>query len=142
MIFLKVKKILPNAKKPEMAHYGDLGYDLFAAEKAIIRPQHIRLVRTGICLEFPGGWGGKIFDRSSVSTKQTVFVQAGVVDNGYRGEILVAMYNGGHRPAVIEEGSKIAQLVPMQTVYWNVIEVNEFESNTSRGEKGFGSSGE
>lgn len=136
---IKIKKLQPHAVLPQKAHAGDLGYDLFSAEEITIYPDETMLVSTGIAIQFPAGYGGFIKDRSSVSTGHSVFTVAGVIDNGYIGEIKVAMHNAGEDPWMCWPGTKIAQLVLIPTVNFQVEEVNELIAQDQRGTGGFGS---
>lgn len=131
-------------KVPERAHAGDLGFDIHSIDgETICPPGEVTLVKTGLHVEFPEGVGAFIKDRSSMATKRKLFVVGGVIDNGYRGEILVALYNGGREPQVIKWQEKIAQLVPISVLDVGTIEVvSDFDtSSTSRGTAGFGSTG-
>jgi len=138
---MKVKKLFEGAKLPQKAHAGDLGYDLFASTATDIFSDETRLVRTGIAIQFPEGYGGFIKDRSSVATKKGVFTVAGVIDNGYIGEIQVALHNASDEIVEINAGDKIAQLVLIPTVNFGVEEVDEMVSGDERGTGGFGSTG-
>lgn len=138
---LNVKRLSTGATLPQKAHAGDLGYDLFAVETCIIRPDETLLISTGIAIQFPEGYGGFIKDRSSVSTKHGVFAVAGVIDNGYTGEIKVALHNAGPKEWICLPGNKIAQLVLIPTVNFPVIEVQDIQSSDARGTDGFGSTG-
>ena len=138
---MKVKKLSETAKLPQKAHAGDLGYDLFANEGAAIFPNETKVVKTGIAIQFPAGYGGVIKDRSSVATKKGLFTVAGVIDNGYIGEIGIALYNGTDSLIHVAPGEKIAQLVLIPTVNFEVTEVDEVVSADQRGDGGFGSTG-
>jgi len=138
---MKVKLLSENAKLPQKAHAGDLGYDLFANEGAAIFPNETKVVKTGIAIQFPAGYGGFIKDRSSVATKKGLHTVAGVIDNGYIGEICIALYNGTDSLVHVTPGEKIAQLVLIPTVNFEVTEVDEVVSADQRGEGGFGSTG-
>jgi dUTP pyrophosphatase len=138
---MKVKKLSHHARLPQKAHAGDLGYDLFAAEYATIHEGETKLISTGIAIQLPEGYGAIIRDRSSVATKRNLFVVAGVIDNGYTGEIKVAFHSTSDKFEQIHEGDKIAQLILIPTVDFAVEEVSELESLDGRGEKGFGSTG-
>lgn len=138
---MKVKRLHNNAILPVKAHAGDLGYDLFACETDSVWPGETRLIKTGIAIQFPPGWGAVIKDRSSVATKRNIFTVAGVIDNGYIGEIQVAMFNGGEHIQSFAPGDKIAQLVFIPTVHFSVEEVDNISSNDGRDDKGFGSTG-
>ena len=138
---MKVKKLSEYAQLPQKAHAGDLGYDLFSNEGAAIFPGETKVVKTGIAIEFPAGYGGFIKDRSSVATKKGLFTVAGVIDNGYIGEICIALYNGTDSLIHVAPGEKIAQLVLIPTVNFEIEEVDELVSADQRGEGGFGSTG-
>lgn len=138
---MRVKRLSEKAQLPTKAHLGDLGYDLYAAEDVIIYPGHTTVISTGIAIEFPEGYGGVIKDRSSVATKMELFTVAGVIDNGYIGEIKIALYNGGLGVQKITTGTKIAQLILIPTVDFAVVEVNEVVASDLRGDGGFGSTG-
>lgn len=136
---LKVKKLVPSAHLPEKAKAGDLGYDLFSAEHALIHPGEMRAVRTGIALEFPSGWGGVLKDRSSMAMKR-ITISAGVIDSGYRGEIKVLISNHSTTSYAVETNHKIAQLIPCPVTDWKIEEAEEL-NDTHRGDGGFGSTG-
>jgi dUTP pyrophosphatase len=138
---LKVKKVVDHAVLPTKAHSGDLGYDLYAAEQVTIYAGETRLIPTGISVQFPAGYGGLIRDRSSVATKRYLFNVAGVIDNGYTGEIKVALYNSTDAFQTIYRGDKIAQMILIPTVDFKVEEVTEITSQDGRGSNGFGSTG-
>lgn len=139
---MRVKKLREYAKLPEKAHDGDLGYDLFSARSVDIMPDETKLVPTGIAIQFPFGYGAIIKDRSSVATKKSLFTVAGVIDNGYIGEIHVAFHNAGKEVVEINIGDKIAQLVLTPVVTTNVEEVDEVVPQDQRGSGGFGSTGQ
>lgn len=138
---MKVKKLVSSATLPQKAHAGDLGYDLFSASNTDIFPAETKLVKTGIAIQFPEGYGGFIKDRSSVATKKGLFVVAGVIDNGYIGEIQVAFHNASDEIIEINAGDKIAQLVLIPTVNFQVEEVDALVQQDQRGDGGFGSTG-
>jgi dUTP pyrophosphatase len=138
---MKVKKLHENAQLPNKAHSGDLGYDVFCAEDAIIYAGETKLISTGVAVQFPEGYGGLLRDRSSVATKRGLFVVAGVIDNGYIGEIKVALHNSTENVDKIYVGEKIAQLILIPTVNFPVEEVEEISSSDGRNDNGFGSTG-
>ena len=137
---MMVERIFNNAKLPTKSHTGDLGYDLYSNGPYYFQPGEIKRVSTGIRIKFPDGWGAKIFDRSSVATQKGLIVVAGLLDGGYRGPIMVAMYNTSTTQVMhIAEGEKLAQMVPMKVVDWDIIEGKVDTEETPRGENGFGS---
>jgi dUTP pyrophosphatase len=136
---LKVKKISKDAKLPLYGHIGDAGLDLFSCVECILAAGETKPIPTGIQVAIPKGHVGLIWDKSGISLKG-VHRLAGVIDAGYRGEVRVVMVNLGREGFAINKGMKIAQLLvqPVQEV--KVIEVEELD-DTSRGDKGFGSTG-
>jgi dUTP pyrophosphatase len=138
---MKVKRLREEAILPQKAHSGDLGYDLFCAEDIMIYAGETRLISTGIAIQFPKGYGGIVRDRSSVATKRGLFVVAGVIDNGYTGEIKVALHNSTEGVDKIYAGEKIAQLILIPTVDFQIEEVEEISSSDGRNDNGFGSTG-
>jgi dUTP pyrophosphatase len=137
---LKVKKLLPDALLPTVAHPGeDIGYDLYSAEELILAARGAAGVHTGIAIEFVPAAGGIVKTRSGLARKR-LMCNAGVIDAGYRGEIIVLMENLGDDPYTIHKGDKIAQLLEHPFLAG---EVSETElSEAARGAKGFGSSGQ
>ena len=137
---LKVKRLTETARLPEKAHQGDLGYDVFADENKWIPYGEYRLISTGISVHNSTyKYGFIIKDRSSIAMKG-LFTHAGVIDAGYTGEIKVLFHNNSSTAIKIEQGDKIAQLVPTKVVNFEVEEVDEL-FKTRRGSKGFGSTG-
>tara|TARA_Y100001963_G_scaffold70580_1_gene98226 strand:- start:535 stop:1089 length:555 start_codon:yes stop_codon:yes gene_type:complete len=139
---LNVKKLCEDAVIPTKSHEGDLGYDLYTSEPVTIEPNETVLISTGVAIQFPTGYGGLIKDRSSVATKQKLFTVAGVIDNGYVGEIKIAMNNASGKTQSFEAGTKIAQLVLIPVTNFIVTEVDELTTSDGRGQDGFGSTGE
>lgn len=137
---IQVKKLSENAKLPQKSHLGDLGYDLYAVEDVLIRPGKSKLVGTGVSFKMPKGWGFIIKDRSSYACNN-LETAAGVVDEGYRGEVKVLIRNFSGGPKTINVGDKIAQFVPERVTNFDVVEVDELDE-TARGVGGFGSTGE
>ncbi len=142
---LRVKLLEPGARVPVVAHPGeDLGYDLFALEDAVLGPRATVRVRTGIAVEARHPRTGAplgllVRDRSSMAARG-IATTAGVIDSGYRGEILVLMTNLGEAAVELKAGEKIAQMIPVPVLTGTVEEVETLE-DSARAEKGFGSSG-
>lgn len=140
-MLLKVKKLHADAQLPEKANPSDLGWDLFSVDQIIIPAGSRQLVNTGIAVQFPPNIGGILKDRSSVASKQGLFVQAGVIDPNYRGQIMVLLWNSTRQPVQISSGAKIAQMILMPAFQLTAdIEEVEILDDTDRGAGGFGSS--
>jgi dUTP pyrophosphatase len=142
---LRVKLLDPAAQAPAVAHPGeDLGYDLFALEATSLAPRATKKVRTGIAVEARHPATGAplgllVRDRSSMAARG-IATTGGVIDAGYRGELLVLMTNLGDAPVELKPGEKIAQMIPVP-VLTGVVELVANLEDSARAEKGFGSSG-
>lgn len=137
---LQIKKLNEAAKVPTYAHADDAGMDLYALEAVTLEAGARTLVTTGIAMAIPAGHVGLIWDKSSVPTKKGVTTLAGVVDAGYRGEIMILVYNLSGETQTFAAGDKVAQMVIQPVVQPVVSEVAELD-DTERGEGGFGSTG-
>jgi len=136
---LKVKRLSPDAVLPTVAHRGeDIGYDLYSCEDTTLPARGAAGVHTGIAIEFAPTAGGIVKTRSGMAKKR-LMCNAGVIDAGYRGEVIVLMENLGDEPYLIRKGDKIAQLLEHPFLAGEVVEDELTEA--ARGAKGFGSSG-
>ena len=142
---LRVKRLEPGARLPVVAHPGeDLGYDVFALESTILSPRATVKVRTGIAVEARDPTTGAplgllVRDRSSMAARG-IATTGGVIDAGYRGEVLILMTNLGESAVELKAGEKIAQMVPVHVLTGPVEDAEALE-DSARAEKGFGSSG-
>jgi dUTP pyrophosphatase len=137
---LKWKKLDERAKAPAKGHPGDAGIDLFALEKVVFPSLGQMRVRTGIALEIPEGYVGLIWDKSSVSFNQGLKIMGGVIDAGFRGEIVASLYNTSNVEQTILAGQKFTQIIIQKFEYCNLLEVEDL-SLTVRGEGREGSTG-
>ena len=127
---------------PSYAHEGDAGMDIRASEHAIIHKGEYKVVHTGLHIECPEGHVAYVMPRSGLAVKNgiTVLNAPGVVDSGYRGEIVVPLINLGREVFEVEPGDRIAQLIisPYTTV--SPIAVESL-GDSARGSDGLGSTG-
>lgn len=137
---LKVKKVQMDARLPQYGHTGDAGLDLFSSIAFVLEKGQVEAIPSGIKVAIPDGYVGLIWDKSGVSLKG-VHRLAGVIDSGYRGEVKVVMINLSDKPFAIDKGMKIAQMLVQPITMVRVVEAEDLD-NTSRGEGGFGSTGE
>lgn len=141
---MKFVRIHRDAKLPEKnnkgALTGDAGYDLFASAPLVIKAQSSGIVQVGLKLGYitPGFWF-RIEPRSGLGFKKSIQPHLGVIDNGYRGDLKVKLYNFSDEAVVIEAGDGIAQIIPYEMLKSYVGWIQE-SSKSIRGEKGFGSS--
>ena len=162
MITLKFKKIHENAKLPTKKNPTDAGWDLYAIDNYRIYAKSQQIIHTGIELagveaalgfpvyamesnsKYPSAIGVladfyvvlHIWPRGGLDAKHGLHTGAGVIDQDYRGEILVLLKNTSDIDYYVRFDEKVAQLVPVLTPRTEVIEVAEHTEETLRGSKG------
>mgnify|MGYP002511246900 CR=1 FL=1 len=134
---IKLKRINDKAIIPTKAHATDAGFDLYAT--SCHYDNGVVTYGTGIAVEIPQGYVGLVFPRSSiVNTNLTLSNSVGVIDSGYRGEIMAKFRKGGS--TTYKLGDSIAQLIIMPYPEVTFKEVDEL-SDSDRGVGGYGSTG-
>ena len=139
-----ITRLDPAVQLPAYARPGDAGADLFAAEDVDLAPGERALVRTGIAIALPDGYAAFVHPRSGLAAKHgvTLVNAPGTVDAGYRGEIKVTLLNTDRdRPVSFSRGDRIAQLV-IQRVERALFHEVTVLPGSSRGDGGFGSTGQ
>ena len=161
VITVKFKKTHVDAKLPERNHGNirndrmsgllraeidvsgthDTGYDIFAVESVTIPAKKSKVVPVGLQLAFitPGYWI-KIESKSGLGFKHGLMCHPGIIDNQFTGDMGVKVYNFSDKEYTFNKGDKVAQLVAYPLIDMKIEETDTI-NKTSRGEKGFGSSG-
>tara|TARA_Y100000992_G_scaffold50502_1_gene29750 strand:+ start:468 stop:905 length:438 start_codon:yes stop_codon:yes gene_type:complete len=122
-------------------HEGDAGLDLFIIEKQVIKPGETSRIKLGISCENMDQKPYLLMPRSSISKTPLRLCNAiGLIDAGYRGEIMAAVDNIKQKSYEVEKGQRLFQLVSMDggPIYFELVDVL---SSSERGEGGFGSTG-
>lgn len=119
---------------------GDAGYDIFSAEAITIKAHGAATIHTMIAIELPSGYWFEIMPRSGLATKHQIAAHNGVVDNGYRGELMIHLYNHSNIDYHFNKNDRIAQGVIRKLHHFELQEVSDL-STSDRGQKGFGSTG-
>jgi dUTP pyrophosphatase len=135
-------RLRSDAVLPARAYAGDAGLDLSAAERVELPPGERAAVPTGLAVAIPDGHAGFVQPRSGLALKHGISIvnTPGLVDSGYRGELLVILVNTDRRETfVVERGMRIAQLVVVPVPGVEPVEVDELP-DTERGVRGHGSS--
>lgn len=142
---VRIKKLIPEAIVPKYAKPGDAGMDLVATSCSFDQENNNYVYGTGLAMEIPYGYVGLIFPRSS-NRKTNCYMtnHVGVIDSGYRGEVMITYKDRNDHPELGKEpykiGDRIAQIIIMP---YPLIEFEEAEelSETERGTGGHGSTG-
>jgi len=140
---LPFTRLRPDAKLPTSQHSGDAGLDLAAVEGVTVKPGERAMVPTGVAVAIPDGHAGLVLPRSGLASKRglTLANAPGLIDAGYRGEVICAVVNLDPHDAVeISAGDRIAQLVIVPVAAVTPVFVEELPAST-RGAGGFGSTG-
>lgn len=137
---IRFKKLNENAVMPTKAHASDAGFDLTATSR-MYDDNTCYVYGCGLAVEIPEGYVGLVFPRSSIANKDLLLSNSvGVIDSGYRGEIMAKFKAFRPFPQMYEIGERFAQLIimPIPDIEW---EEAEELSDSERGTGGYGSSG-
>lgn len=132
-------KLDKGAYAPVRVHDTDAGLDVRAMHGGTIPAKGSMTFKTGVHVELPEGTAGVLLPKSGLMTKQDV-ITFGVVDQEYRGEVMVHAFNLSDEPYWVEAGDKISQMLVLN-VRCEPVEIVDELNEGARGDKGFGSSG-
>ncbi len=139
-ITLKIRRLSEDAILPSYAYQGDAAFDLCALEIVTLKPKEFKAISTGLSLEIPQGYVGLVWDKSGIAIKSGLKTLGGVVDCGYRGEVLVGIINLSSKNYTFKKAEKVAQMIIQKKEQVRIKEVKNLKKS-ERGKRGFGSSG-
>ncbi len=124
------------------AHFDDAGIDIRTPEEFILHAGEQRKVDTGVSVQIPIGYYGKMESKSGLMVNHGIICMGGVVDSGFRGTIKVRMWNTSDEDYTFEKGDKLVQMVLIPTL----LDIPELSadlemSESGRDDSGFGSTG-
>ena len=137
------RRLDPNAALPQAQHPGDAGLDLRANADVEVLPGESAMIATGVAVAIPDGHAGLVLPRSGLASKHglTLANSPGLIDAGYRGEVVVAAVNLDRTESVkLARGDRIAQLVVVAIPHVEPAWADELPAS-ARGADGFGSTG-
>lgn len=126
---------------PKRATIGSAGLDVYSRGTCLIGPKKTELIPLGFKMELHAtNLFAMLFARSSLHKKSLIIPNgAGIIDNDYRGEVMMLLHNISDNDVIINWGEKIGQLVIMPII---PVDVNiGTVGTTKRGSGGFGSTG-
>jgi len=132
-------KLDAGAFEPTRAHETDAGLDIRAVSDGIVRAHQSATFHTGVHVQLPHEIMGDIRPKSGLMFHHDLLT-FGTVDEGFRGEVMVHIFNLGDRDYSVHRGDKIAQLVTTKVVY-EPVEIADEINGGERGDSGFGSTG-
>ena len=139
-MIVKFKLLVNEAQKPKKAHPDDAAFDVFSAQAGTIEPKKWLEFRTGVAMQLPQGYYGKFASRSGLMFKHDIHAFHGTIDNGYRGEMVVRLFNYSDESFRVNVGDRVAQLVILPYLQADGVVVEQLDT-TERGTNGFGSTG-
>lgn len=135
-IMLDEGAIIPFKKRD-----SDAGFDIcYYGHESYIDARSRQFISTGVRINIPNGWFGRISPRSGLARDHGLDVGAGIIDSGYTGEIILCLFNHSDKDYYFEKGDKMAQIIFHEVPKVEFCVVDSFDE-TDRGSKGFGSSG-
>jgi len=137
---LRFVRLTPSAYPPVYGSEGAAGADLCASDNCSVPAKGKLLVPTGLQIACPTGHYARIAPRSGLASKLFIDVGAGVVDEDYRGEVKVLLFNFSDTDFEVKKGDRIAQLICEKYAHVDIEEATSLEE-TVRGSGGFGSTG-
>ncbi|XP_062061843.1 deoxyuridine 5'-triphosphate nucleotidohydrolase, mitochondrial isoform X2 [Lepus europaeus] len=137
---LRFSRLSEHATAPTRGSARAAGYDLYSAYDYTVPPMEKAIVKTDIQIALPSGCYGRIAPRSGLAAKYFIDVGAGVIDEDYRGNVGVVLFNFGKEKFEVKKGDRIAQLICERIFYPEIEEVQVLD-DTERGSGGFGSTG-
>ena len=144
MLSVPIQRLDPDLPLPAYARPGDAGIDLMARNHTVLTAGGGRaLVPTGVAVAIPDGCAGFVLPRSGLALKHgvTCLNTPGLIDSGYRGELKVLLVNTDpSEDFTVERGQRIAQLVLLAVEEARLVECASL-APSSRGDRGFGSTG-
>lgn len=125
---------------PTRAYPGDAGFDLTVAASVTVQPGENIDLDCGVSVALPENHWGLLVGRSSALRTLGLIVNTGIIDNGYRGNLFVNVYNPTGMDIVVGAGYRVGQLIPVPLFTGTAQNVQRL-SSTPRGIQGFGSTG-
>ena len=138
---IRIKRVA-DVPLPQYANKGDAGFDLHAAQEAVLQPGERKLISSGIKMAIPLGYEAQIRPRSGLALNHGISLvnTPGTIDCSYRGIVGILLINHGNESFSVEKGMRIAQVVINKIESVDLKEVDSLDE-TERGEGGFGSTG-
>ena len=137
---MKIKLLSEKAVIPSRGSKYAAGYDLYTTESYELKSGERKAFKTDVSMAIPHGYYGRIAPRSGLALKKGIDVLGGVIDEDYRGELLVILVNLGQEPIQINIGDKIAQIIFEFYSTFSIEETKGELDQTDRNSNGFGSS--
>jgi len=139
---LEFIKTHEDAVLPTKNHVNDTGYDVYSTESVCIPAHGSNIVPVGLQFAYiPEGYWVRVESRSGLGFKHGIMAHPGIIDNGYRGDAGIKLYNLTENDYTVSRGDRIAQFVLYPLISNMAVGFTDVATESDRGDKGFGSSG-
>jgi len=122
-------------------YVGDAGVDMAISETVTVPAGGTAMIKTGARVAIPDGYFGWITGRSSTWHKYQCRITPGIIDSGYRGELMISLVNESSKAVQCNAGARLAQLIILPTFAGGLVQVDDLPES-HRGTAGYGSSGQ
>ncbi|KAM7354194.1 deoxyuridine triphosphatase [Cochliomyia hominivorax] len=137
---LRWAMLTEHAFEPVKGSERAAGFDLRSPYDVTVPSRGKAIVKTDLQIQVPNGSYGRVAPRSGLAVKNFIDVGAGVIDEDYRGNLGVVLFNHSEVDFEVKRGDRIAQLICERIFYPELEQVDELD-DTKRGNAGFGSTG-
>jgi len=138
---LKFQLLSENAKIPERGTKFSSGLDVFSPIDCVVPARGDILIPLDIRFEIPEGYDLTVRNKSGICTKKKLLKGAETIDGDYRGNCHIHFFNHSDSDVHIKKGDKISQLVMREVWLGDIEQVDFIDTDTHRGQGGFGSTG-
>jgi deoxyuridine 5'-triphosphate nucleotidohydrolase len=139
-VSVRYQKLSPHARVPAVMQAGDVAADLYSAQELVVPARGRAVIATDLAIELPEGFRGCILPRSGLAAKHGIDTGAGVIDQGFRGNLSVLLFNHSDEDFPVQVGDRIAQLAIEP--YWVPIFEEVLAVGPTPRSAGWGSSGQ
>lgn len=123
-----IKRLDEKAKLPAYSHEAGPGIDLYALNAVMIEPGAKVRIQTGVAMAVPIGYLGIIWNEQPMIINSSLKVTRGMVDSGYRDEIVIELTNVGAETHTVNAGDVIARVIIQQVHLAHLIEAEDLSS--------------
>lgn len=124
-----VKRLHEQAALPKYSREAGPEIALTAVEEVRIESGERKLVRTGIAMALPIGYAGLVVNQQQIIVSESIRITPMTINSGYRGEILIELYNHGEASCTLLSGATVAQLLIQKIEHAQLIEAEDLSSS-------------
>lgn len=136
---LRFQRLSEDAKAPVRGTRGSSGLDVFSPIDIVVPKRGDAIIPLDLRFDIPFGWDLAVYNKSGIALKKKLTKGAELIDSDYRGTVHIHFFNNSDVDVEIKKGDKISQLVMRPVWMGDVVECEDIDTDTERGEGAFGS---